>query len=85
MTSGCLRSAHRSLMCTKSAYRELITRSFKGRWWSSTPIKTKTNYKVVLPGNVSEQTNPNNIPSRIVMPPYALTGIPPPINEKVNT
>lgn len=65
------------MLCTKSAYREVIAQSFRCHWFSSTPIKTNTNYKVVSPGNVSKQTNPHDIPSRIAMPPYALTGIPP--------
>ena len=61
------------------------TIQIRNKWWSNTPIKTNTNYKVVMPGNVSKQIAYDMIPNHIILPPYAKSGIPPQITEKVST
>jgi len=58
------------------------TIQIRNKWWSNTPIKTNTNYKVVMPGNVSKQIAYDMIPNHIILPPYAKSGIPPQITEK---
>ena len=64
------------ILCTKNITKTLL-QSVRNRWWSN----IKTNYKVVLPGNVTEQLSPHTFSHKIVLPPYALNGIPPPIGR----
>ena len=61
------------------------TQPVRNRWWSSTPIRTNTSYKVVLPANVTKQIAYDMIPQHVSLPPYAKTGIPPPIRQQVCT
>ena len=66
-------------------HSNINTIQIRNKWWSNTPIKTNTNYKVVMPGNVSKQIAYDMIPNHIILPPYAKSGIPPQITEKVST
>ena len=70
------------ILCTKNNAQKTLLQSVRNRWWSSTPNKISSNYKVVLPGNVTEQVSPHTFSHNIALPPYALNGIPPPINDE---
>ena len=64
-------------------YPRINTLLVRNKFWSSTPIKKDTTYKIVKPGNVSKQITHDSIPNHIILPPYAKSGIPPPINDQV--
>ena len=72
------------LFSTKRVYQKTLLQLFRNLWRPSTPNKITSNYKVVLPANVTEQVSPDKFSHRIALPPYALTGIPTPLNDEVN-
>ena len=61
---------------------KMLVQSLRNQSWLRPPIKHPTNYKVVVPGNVSEQVPPTKFLHPVPLPPYALSGIPPTINEE---
>lgn len=63
-------------------YPKINSLYVRNKFWSSTPIRKDTNYKIVKPGNVSKQITHDSIPNHIILPPYAKSGIPPPINDQ---
>ena len=66
-------------------YSKINTSCVKHKWWSSTPIKTDVNYKIVKPGKVSNQITHDMLPNHVNLPPYAESGIPPPNDLRVST
>ena len=52
-------------------------------WWSKT--NNTKNGKTVRPGHyvVTKQIHPDIFPRQVMLPPYAITGIPPPISNSM--
>ena len=68
--------SHKSV---KMSQNELVLAKRSLRWSS---IKDPTNYKVVLPGYVTNQISPDQFSKPVPLPPYAMSGIPPAIKEE---
>lgn len=83
MAVKCMSNFLTNLKTWPRNHQKLTSQLTRNRWWSSTPTKTNTSYKVVLPANVTKQITYDKIPQHILLPPYAKTGIPPPISEQV--
>ena len=55
----------------------------RNHWWSKT--NNTKNDKTVRPGHyvVTKQIHPDIFPRQVILPPYAITGIPPPISNSM--
>ena len=55
----------------------------RNHWWSKT--NNTKNDKTVRPGHyvVTKQIHPDIFPRQVILPPYAKTGIPPPISNSM--
>ena len=55
----------------------------RNHWWSKT--NSTKNDKIVRPGHyvVTKQIHPDIFPRQVILPPYAITGIPPPISNSM--
>ena len=55
----------------------------RNHWWSKT--NGTKNDKIVRPGHyvVTKQIHPDIFPRQVILPPYAITGIPPPISNSM--
>ena len=56
---------------------------YRNHWWSKT--NNTKNDKTVRPGHyvVTKQIHPDIFPRQVILPPYALTGIPPRISNSM--
>ena len=63
----------------KMSQKELVLAKRNIRW---SPLKDPTNYKVVVPGNVTNQIAPDKFSKEVTLPPYAMSGVPPSMKEQ---